>query len=147
MKNGERIYVLKETGIHSCNPMPGQAKVKQKIQELLDKAGSRPEINPSAIISELNALSQTEQAQVSLEGFSKTIQHKRKKNEKFPKAPKSKKFEIPDIVVTNAEGDNILLWDSGKDDTERIIILGSKHSVDFLSTEDELTDCTFQMAP
>ena len=45
MKRPDGKYeVIKETGKHFCNPKPGQMEVKEKIQELLDKAGSRPEI-------------------------------------------------------------------------------------------------------
>jgi hypothetical protein len=125
-----------------CEVLTVRASIKRKAEET--------EETPQQILGqELQQLSQQAAVQmVPIQHLRRNIRRvKQKKNAVHP-LPVDRTFEIPEEYKSLADGENFLLYDSGCDDPNRILIFGTERTLNLLKDSQHwFMDGTFKVVP
>lgn len=133
---------------HAPNPAANEMEtVKAKMrQRALDGMG-----RPRHVIQQTTSGISLEAASLlpSYAASQRMIERKRKRNYVGNAAPRSRQeIAIPDELLRTTRGDNFLLWDSGPEDENRIIVFGTERNMDLLEENRHwFVDGTFKVAP
>lgn len=147
----QQVEYVKETGEHNHSPSPTNYARYEAIQKIKKRAAFG-EDKPSSIITQSqSSLSSQEQASLpSASAQRQTIYRVRKStNPNVIPEPKSlADFLFTPELATSSTGENCLISDSRIDSKDRVIILGTKMSVEYLEkSQIILMDGTFYTAP
>ena len=143
LKTNQNVVIsLKDSHTHESDP--SECKAKEVVNQIKQKSES---LTPTvAIASEISVISDEYAIQLSLpkkENLIRTACRKRQRENRIDApTPIDRHFDIPEEFKT------FLLKDSGKDDSERILMFGDttmKNSLNFSKTW--LLDGTFKLSP
>lgn len=118
-------------GEHLHAPDPARIEVKKVHSRVTEKAVNTQEPPRRIIAAEIQPLSQEAISQLrSNRNLAVMINRKRKQVRYVPVAPKSRnRFAIPEEYTRTPGGENFLLYDSGKQDEDHILIIGTEMMV------------------
>ncbi|CAG0893219.1 unnamed protein product [Darwinula stevensoni] len=141
---------LSRVGHHNHGLVPGKAESEAAIHRM--KETSVDSVTPTRMIITENVqnLDDVASSQLpSMKNISRTIQRKREKNSNNPDLPQSHiGFEIPDAFKVTSKGTKFLLFDSGKNDSNRILIFCAERNLDLLQDSQHIfMDGTFKVVP
>lgn len=139
-------------GEHSHVPDPARIEVKKLQGNVTQKAILTQEPPRRIIKDEISASQISSEAAVQLranKNLSVMINRKRKRVQQAPAAPTSRSgFEIPERYTQTPAGNQFLLFDSGVDDFDRILIFGTTEMVQLLNRYTHwFCDGTFSVSP
>ena len=142
--------LLKLVNEHSHFPIPGRKEVLDKIHSMKEDARLRPQKRPREIVSSIGDLHESQQAQLSsLHSQTQRIQRIKRANVDSIPIPNDTNFDLPHKYTFLEDGQtSMLLWDSGKEDTKRIILFATQKTLNCLkSVRHAFTDSTFKSSP
>lgn len=138
------------TGQHCHIPNPARAAVKQLHSRITERA-VRTQDPPRRIIQdEVQTLPREAAASIRCnKNLAAMINRKRKRVHHAPPCPISRNgFIIPDNYTVTMSGEQFLLFDSGMDDEDRILIFGTNRMVQLMAQYQHwFIDGTFSVSP
>lgn len=133
---------MKGPSEHSHLADLAEAKAKQLVSNMKNDASHTSHTTKAIIGTSLIGVSKTELAKLPTLG---TLQRKvcRTKNlaNQFPIEPSNRNFDIPEEYATN------IIYDTGRDDENRILAIGDRAILDQVGSEEWFSDGTFAKIP
>ena len=137
-------------GEHCHLPNPSKVEVKKLHSRLKEKATATADVPRKIIRDEVQTLSQEAATQVGTNrNLAAIINRKRRRVQHLPPAPSSRTgFVLPIEYTVTSSGEQFLLFDSGVEDENRILIFGTKRMVEFMTGYKQwFIDGTFKVCP
>lgn len=147
-ENNQFVHTIKKVHNHMLDPR--DAEVTESREKIKRIAKSSEESTRLIVAKSLEGVSVESMAQMpSYKSQAETVRRQRKGINKQPSAPKSLlELEIPDDVAKTSDGEPFVLYDSGPDEKNRMIILGTQRNLDILADCEVIyMDGTFDSCP
>ncbi len=142
--------VLRQTNQHSHTSSSTYVVAKKKLSALKTSVISAPTTSRMAISELAESCDRSVMSELpSIASISRNIRKWKQIKEKIPPNPSSRTgFHIPNEFKTLDNGENFLLFDSGPEDEQRILIFGTQKGLnDLESCQQWACDGTFKCSP
>lgn len=145
-ENNQYVHTFKKEHNHMVDPRDVEVtKTKEKLKR---SAKDSDETTRSLVAKSLDGVSNESLAQMpGYKSLAEMVRRQRK--DKHLNAPANlMELEIPQEMAQTTDGEPFVLYDSGPDEKNRLIILGTEQNLDVLATCDVLyMDGTFDSCP
>jgi len=148
-QNFNNPKLIRENGHHNHPPNPIEVDVKRVIGQMKDEASSSTAPPTQIIARNVRTLSSASQGALPLvQSMTRGIRNARAKSIGSLAIPHRREdIDLPDSYQTCSNGEDFLLFDSGKA-SDRLLIFTTHKNLEFLSRSDVwMADGTFKVAP